>query len=351
MKCSKRISSRHMESTQNKSKSVSFSYKKSIQYRQIQQLNEVSSSFFKSNSKSKSKSHSSKKSDILRNSSKSLLILINNDDKNTKANTKSSFFSSTDQTIEYKKKKTKVKPISTIENQYINSISLCSCKTKSIKNYFQTHSNIKLNMRTILIEYLYDLSLNFRLQLKTFFHSVYIIDQFLSKDTSNSINKTNFQLLGLSSLYISSKFNEKDYFPIENFEYASDNSVSCDEIVKFEIVILKTIEYNLCESTVYDLLMLLYKVFETSDEDVRNSERVLLKIVKSEFCLMYCNCIISEAVFRLMSKDESGDVNKYSSYSKSYVSTCSQFSENEIYVCMIQIDEDLDLTHMMRRDL
>ena len=72
-------------------------------------------------------------------------------------------------------------------------------------NYFEFQHEINQKMRSILIDWLLDVHHKFNFKQETFYTTIYIIDTFLSK---KFIQRKRFQLLGVTSLLISSKLNE-----------------------------------------------------------------------------------------------------------------------------------------------
>ena len=102
-------------------------------------------------------------------------------------------------------------------------------KNKVIKQIIQDDINEK--MRQILIDWLIEVHRKFKLQPETLFSTINIIDIFLEK---KQISRNKFQLLGVTSLFISSKFHEIEVPHIKNFVYITDNSYTIEELIIFE---------------------------------------------------------------------------------------------------------------------
>jgi hypothetical protein len=106
--------------------------------------------------------------------------------------------------------------------------------------YFQTELNEK--MRIILIEWLVDVVVKFQLKQETLFLTVTLVDKFLSL---NKIIRSVLQLVGVTCLLISCKY-EEIYFPeIRDMVYISDKAFTKDQILQMERDILTSISYEI----------------------------------------------------------------------------------------------------------
>lgn len=120
-----------------------------------------------------------------------------------------------------------------------------------LREKIQTEINEK--MRHILIDWLIDVHLKFHLNKQTLFMAVNIIDRILSQ---KKIKKSEFQLLGISALFISAKY--EDIYPpdIGEFCYVCAGAYEKDEIVKMEALILESLEFNLVFVSSYSMFSL-----------------------------------------------------------------------------------------------
>lgn len=108
-------------------------------------------------------------------------------------------------------------------------------------DYLSNQKEIDNKMRSILIDWLIDVHLKFKLQQKTLFLTVSIIDRYLSK---SEIKKKNFQLLGVTSLLLASKY-EEIYFPqIRDLIEITDNTYRRPKILKMEQKIIKALNFD-----------------------------------------------------------------------------------------------------------
>lgn len=97
-------------------------------------------------------------------------------------------------------------------------------------------------MRGILIDWLVEIHTKFRLLPETIFLAVNIVDRFLS---AGRVSLVKFQLVGVTALFIASKYEEVTCPSVTNFLYMTDGGYEDDEILKAERYILKSIDFNL----------------------------------------------------------------------------------------------------------
>jgi cyclin B len=108
-------------------------------------------------------------------------------------------------------------------------------------NYFEFQPEINQKMRSILIDWLLDVHHKFNFKQETFYTTIYIIDTFLSK---KFIQRKRFQLLGVTSLLISSKLNEIYIRRMNDYALITDGAYTIDDIKKMEEEITKTLNFN-----------------------------------------------------------------------------------------------------------
>lgn len=98
-------------------------------------------------------------------------------------------------------------------------------------DYMVRQKDLHWKMRGILIDWLVEVHQKFRLLPETLFLAVNIIDRFLSLRVC-SLPK--LQLVGITALFIASKYEEVMCPSIQNFIYMADGGYSDDEILQAE---------------------------------------------------------------------------------------------------------------------
>ena len=139
--------------------------------------------------------------------------------------------------------------------------------------------DINEKMRAILLDWLVDVHLKFKLLPETLFLTVNIIDRYLQLI---SIPRQKLQLIGITAMLIACKY-EEIYVPeINDFVYVTDKAYSNAEVLEMEGSILSTLEFNL--TTVSPLRFLeRYAIICNFDEKCLTMAKYLLEISLIEY--------------------------------------------------------------------
>jgi hypothetical protein len=108
--------------------------------------------------------------------------------------------------------------------------------------YMKMQTDINEKMRGILIDWLVEVHLKFKLLPETLFLTVNIIDRYLG---IKNILRNKLQLVGVTAMLIACKY-EEIYAPeIRDFVYITDKAYTKEEILAMENDILAQLEYNI----------------------------------------------------------------------------------------------------------
>ena len=127
------------------------------------------------------------------------------------------------------------------------------------KILLKKQNNITERHRAVLIDWLVNVHLYLKLSDECLFLSIKTIDLFLAR--VEKFNKSKLQLLGISSLLISSKYIESFHPRIEDLSSLCEGAYSKDEIIIFEKILFEKIDYNLQQDNIinfYDMLALIF---------------------------------------------------------------------------------------------
>jgi len=167
--------------------------------------------------------------------------------------------------------------------------------------YFTTvQKDIKERMRSILLDWLIEVHLKFKLLPETLFLTINILDRYLSLQ---SIHRKYLQLLGVTSMFISCKYEEIYYPKIKDFIYMTDNAYNKDEFIKMENDVLKKLEFNLSFPTILKFL----EIFKEKLNVVCKKKFFMWRFL-SEICLFdygmikFKNSLIAAAIVYLENK-------------------------------------------------
>jgi cyclin B len=106
------------------------------------------------------------------------------------------------------------------------------------------------DMRRILLRWLLQVGKKFQIKHETMHICVQMID-FVLVFESHRINKANFQLLGVTSLFVASKYNEIHTWEAEKYVFVCDGLYSVDQLFEMEGLILLATSFNLQFPTIH----------------------------------------------------------------------------------------------------
>jgi hypothetical protein len=130
--------------------------------------------------------------------------------------------------------------------EYANDIFeyLRDLECKSIPNpqYMSHQDDLEWKTRGILVDWLIEVHTRFHLLPETLFLAINIIDRFLSEKV---VQLDRFQLVGITAMFIASKYEEVLSPHVENFKRIADDGFSEAEILSAERFVLSTLNYDL----------------------------------------------------------------------------------------------------------
>lgn len=111
-----------------------------------------------------------------------------------------------------------------------------------IKTKYLDGCEINGRMRHILVDWLVQVHLRFHLLQETLYLTVAIIDRFLQVQ---EVSKSKLQLVGVTAMLVASKYEEMYAPEVKDFVYITEEAFSSAEIRKMEVLMLKTLDFNL----------------------------------------------------------------------------------------------------------
>src|ERR1700738_2179801 len=108
--------------------------------------------------------------------------------------------------------------------------------------YMKTQAHLEWRMRGILVDWLIEVHMKFRLLPETLFLCVNLVDRFLSART---ISMETLQLVGITALLVASKYEEVMAPALENFIMIADGGYTEEDILRAERYMLKIINFDL----------------------------------------------------------------------------------------------------------
>eukprot|EP00798_Chlamydomonas_sp_ICE-L_P001038 gene1038-3902_t len=138
------------------------------------------------------------------------------------------------------------------EVQYVNDIfkylMRVEPKFRVAADYMTRQTDINIKMRSILVDWLVEVQLKFKLWPETLFLAVNLIDRYLE---GQQVTRKNLQLVGVSAMLIASKYEEIFAAEVKDFVYISDRAYTPQQILHMEKTMLNKLKFNLTVPTPY----------------------------------------------------------------------------------------------------
>merc|ERR1719265_600698 len=109
-------------------------------------------------------------------------------------------------------------------------------------DYMEKQVDINHRMRAILVDWLVEVHLKYKLKQETLFLTVNIMDRFLEK---RRIPRKKLQLVGVTGMLIAAKFEEIYPPEVKDFVYITDKAYTKEEILNMEVSMLTVLEFTI----------------------------------------------------------------------------------------------------------
>lgn len=136
-------------------------------------------------------------------------------------------------------------------------------KIKPKYGYMKNQKSINNQIRAILIDWLIEVQYKEKFKIETLYQSIWIIDSYLSL---KEMEISKFQLLGITALLISCKYNEVYYPKLEEFIQITDNAYKKCELLEMEKEVLKILEFEIASPTSIQFYQIISKIFKFDEK-------------------------------------------------------------------------------------
>jgi hypothetical protein len=181
-------------------------------------------------------------------------------------------------------------------------------------------------MRAILVDWLIEVHLKFKLLPETLFLTQNLIDRYLEKKV---ISRTKLQLVGVTSMLIASKYEEIYPPEVRDFVYITDKAYTKEEILAMENDILMTLDMNVTAPSSYRFLERFGRVARvTQDSSTFLLSRYLIELTLIEYrMLKYCPSNIAGSALFLAQKIMNRQNSEKSSWNTDLIEQSGGFTE------------------------
>ncbi|KAM8930929.1 G2/mitotic-specific cyclin-B1 [Pelodytes ibericus] len=173
---------------------------------------------------------------------------------------------------------------------------LCSEYVKDIYNYLRSLENsqsvrpnylqgqeVTGNMRAILVDWLVQVQMKFRLLQETMFMTVGILDRFLQV---NPVPKNQLQLVGVTSMFLAAKYEEMYPPEIGDFTFVTDHTYTKAQIRDMEMKILRALDFGIGRPLPLHFLRRASKIGEVTAEQ-HTLAKYLMELVLVDYEMVH----------------------------------------------------------------
>jgi len=157
-------------------------------------------------------------------------------------------------------------------------------------NYMKKQQDITSSMRSILVDWLVEVSEEYKLNVETLYLAVNYTDRFLSQ---MSVLRGKLQLVGTAGMYIAAKYEEISPPDVTEFVYITDDTYTKKQVLRMEHLLLKVLDFRMNTPTINCFLTHFLRFLKmtqlNTSEKVESLARYLaeLTLIESETYLSF----------------------------------------------------------------
>ena len=129
--------------------------------------------------------------------------------------------------------------------------------------YMLNQTDINHKMRAILIDWLIDVHLKYKLLPQTMYIAVNLIDRYLEK---NETNRIKLQLVGVTAMFIACKYEEIYPPELKDFVYITDGAYVKSDVLEMEYKMLKSLGFNITFPTQWSIFEIYRKKLNLNEK-------------------------------------------------------------------------------------
>ncbi|XP_040262996.1 G2/mitotic-specific cyclin-B1-like [Bufo bufo] len=154
---------------------------------------------------------------------------------------------------------------------------------QSVRPKFLQGQEVTGNMRAILVDWLVQVQMKFRLLQETIFMTVGIIDRFLQE---NPVPKNQLQLVGVTAMFLAAKYEEMYPPEIGDFTFVTDHTYTKVQIREMEMNILRALKFAIGRPLPLHFLRRTSKIGEVTAEQ-HSLAKYLMELVMVDYEMVH----------------------------------------------------------------
>ncbi|KAM9327109.1 G2/mitotic-specific cyclin-B1 [Gastrophryne carolinensis] len=162
---------------------------------------------------------------------------------------------------------------------YLRSVE----EVQAVRQHYLQGQEVTGNMRAILIDWLVQVQMKFRLLQETMFMTVGIIDRFLQE---HPVPKNQLQLVGVTAMFLAAKYEEMYPPEIGDFTFVTDHTYTKAQIREMEMKILRVLKFAMGRPLPLHFLRRASKVAEVTAEQ-HSLAKYLMELVMVDYEMVH----------------------------------------------------------------
>ncbi|KAM8872774.1 G2/mitotic-specific cyclin-B1-like [Synchiropus picturatus] len=154
---------------------------------------------------------------------------------------------------------------------------------QSVRPDYLKGQEVTGNMRAILIDWLVQVGMKFRLLQETMYMTVGLIDRFLQE---HPVSKKQLQLVGVTAMFLASKYEEIYPPEISDFAYVTDQAYTTAQIREAERSLLRVLKFQLGRPLPLQFLRRASKIYEVTAEQ-HTLAKYLLELTMVDYDMVH----------------------------------------------------------------
>lgn len=150
--------------------------------------------------------------------------------------------------------------------------------------YMHTQIDINCKMRAILIDWIVEVHLKFKLADPTLYLTCHIIDRFCMQE---NVHRSKLQLVGVTALLIACKYEEIYPTEVRDCVYITDHAYTREEVLEMEQMILRRLKFEISVPTPWTFLVRFLKVAKATDRQHHRAQYYLERCLQEHDGLSY----------------------------------------------------------------
>ncbi|CAM9280087.1 unnamed protein product [Ectocarpus fasciculatus] len=174
--------------------------------------------------------------------------------------------------------------------------------------YMHTQVDINCKMRAILIDWIVEVHLKFKLADPTLYLTCHIIDRFCMQE---NVHRSKLQLVGVTALLIACKYEEIFPTEVRDCVYITDHAYTREEVLEMEQTILRRLKFELTVPTQWTFLVRFLKIAKATDRQHHRAQYYLERCLQEHDALSFRPSMLAAASVFLARIPDSGIKNAW----------------------------------------